>query len=96
VSDHAAKTLLSGPAAVVEPVGMWGIYLRGISTGDFREALSALLGPDAPNLSPSVISRLTTGWENEHETWQRRDLSVRRYVYIWADGVYPAPPSANS
>ncbi len=75
---------------------MWGIYLRGISTGDFREALSALLGPDAPNLSPSVISRLTTGWENEHETWQRRDLSARRYVYIWADGVYPAPPSANS
>jgi transposase-like protein len=64
------------------------LYLRGISTGDFREALSALLGPDAPNLSPSVISRLTTGWENEHETWQRRDLSARRYVYIWADGVY--------
>ena len=64
------------------------LYLRGISTGDFREALSALLGPDAPNLSPGVISRLTAGWENEHETWQHRDLSARRYVYIWADGVY--------
>lgn len=64
------------------------LYLRGISTGDFREALSALLGPDAPNLSPGVISRLTAGWEEEHEAWQHRDLSARRYVYVWADGVY--------
>jgi len=64
------------------------LYLRGISTGDFQEALGALLGPDAPNLSPGVISRLTAGWDQEHETWQRRDLSARRYVYIWADGVY--------
>jgi transposase-like protein len=64
------------------------LYLRGISTGDFREALSALLGPDAPNLSPGVISRLTAGWEKEHEAWQHRDLSARRYVYVWADGVY--------
>ena len=64
------------------------LYLRGISTGDFQEALSALLGPDAPNLSPGVISRLTAGWEKQHEAWQRRDLAARRYVYIWADGVY--------
>jgi len=64
------------------------LYLRGISSGDFREALCALLGPDAPNLSPGVISRLTAGWETEHEAWQRRDLAARRYVYIWADGVY--------
>ena len=64
------------------------LYLRGISTGDFQEALSALLGRDAPNLSPGVISRLTADWEKEHERWQRRDLSARRYVYIWADGVY--------
>jgi transposase-like protein len=64
------------------------LYLRGISTGDFQEALGAILGPDAPNLSPGVISRLTAGWEKEHEAWQRRDLSARRYVYIWADGVY--------
>jgi len=64
------------------------LYLRGISTGDFREALGAILGPEAPNLSPGVISRLTAGWENEHEAWLRRDLSARRYVYIWADGVY--------
>jgi putative transposase len=64
------------------------LYLRGISTGDFREALSALLGADAPNLSPGVIARLTAAWEKEYERWQRRDLSARRYVYIWADGVY--------
>ena len=64
------------------------LYLRGISTGDFQHALSALLGADAPNLSPGVISRLTGEWEAEYERWQRRDLSARRYVYVWADGVY--------
>ena len=64
------------------------LYLRGISTGDFQEALSAILGAEAPNLSPGVVSRLTAEWEKEHEHWQRRDLSARRYVYIWADGVY--------
>jgi transposase-like protein len=64
------------------------LYLRGISTGDFQEALSALLGPDAPNLSPGVISRLTAGWQENYDAWQRRDLSARRYVYLWADGVY--------
>ena len=64
------------------------LYLRGISTGDFQEALSALLGADAPNLSPNVISRLTGEWQKEYDRWQRRDLSARRYVYIWADGVY--------
>ena len=64
------------------------LYLRGVSTGDFQEALSALLGSDAPNLSPGVITRLTAGWEQEYDRWRRRDLSARRYVYIWADGVY--------
>ena len=64
------------------------LYLRGISTGDFQEALSAILGADAPNLSPGVISRLTGEWQQEYDRWQRRDLSARRYVYIWADGVY--------
>mgnify|MGYP001819062240 FL=1 len=64
------------------------LYLRGISTGDFGEALSAILGTDAPNLSPSVISRLTGEWQQDYDRWQRRDLSARRYVYIWADGVY--------
>lgn len=64
------------------------LYLRGVSTGDFQEALTALLGADAPNLSPGVISRLTAGWQDEYDHWQPRDLSARRYVYIWADGVY--------
>jgi putative transposase len=64
------------------------LYLRGLSTGDFQEALSALLGKDAPNLSPSVISRLTADWQAEYERWQSRDLSAQRYVYVWADGVY--------
>ena len=64
------------------------LYLRGVSMGDFQEALSALLGKDAPNLSPSVIARLRGEWEADYERWQRRDLSARRYVYIWADGVY--------
>jgi transposase-like protein len=64
------------------------LYLRGVSMGDFQEALGALLGKDAPNLSPSVIARLRGEWEADYDRWQRRDLSARRYVYIWADGVY--------
>jgi len=64
------------------------LYLRGISTGDFQEALGALLGRDAPNLSPSVIGRLKEEWQDDYVRWQRRDLSARHYVYIWADGVY--------
>jgi putative transposase len=65
------------------------LYLRGVSAGDFQEALAALLGKDAPNLSASVIARLKAEWEAEYVRWQRRrDLSARRYVYIWVDGVY--------
>jgi transposase-like protein len=64
------------------------LYLRGVSTGDFQEALAALLGKKAPNLSPSVIARLKGDWQGDYEHWQQRDLSARRYVYIWADGVY--------
>src|ERR1700730_5582011 len=64
------------------------LYLRGISTGDFQAALAGLLGKDAPNLSPAVISRLTAEWQGEYERWQKRDLSARRYVYVWADGVF--------
>jgi putative transposase len=64
------------------------LYLRGISTGDFQEALAVLLGKDAPNLSPSVIGRLKEEWTAEYDRWQHRDLSARHYVYIWADGVY--------
>ena len=64
------------------------LYLRGISTGDFQEALSALLGKAAPNLSPAVITRLTAEWQADYDAWLKRDLSARRYVYVWADGVY--------
>jgi putative transposase len=64
------------------------LYLRGISTGDFQAALAGLLGKDAPNLSPAVISRLTAEWQGEYERWQKRDLSARRYVYVWADGIF--------
>jgi putative transposase len=64
------------------------LYLRGVSMGDFQEALAALLGREAPNLSPSVIARLKDDWRADFERWQKRDLSARRYVDIWADGVY--------
>ena len=64
------------------------LYLRGVSMGDFQEVLAALLGRDAPNLSPSVIARLRRDWEADYGRWQRRDLSARHYVYIWADGIY--------
>jgi hypothetical protein len=62
-------------------------YLRGVSMGDFQEALGALLGKAALNLSPSVIARLRNIWQADYARWQRRDLAARRYVYIWADGI---------
>jgi putative transposase len=64
------------------------LYLKGISTGDFSEALAALLGKDAAGLSASAIGRLKDGWLDEHDAWQKRDLSGKRYVYAWADGIY--------
>jgi putative transposase len=64
------------------------LYLKGISTGDFAEALSALLGPNAGGLSASTIVRLKDVWADEHARWLKRDLSVKRYVYFWADGIY--------
>ena len=77
-----------------------GLYLKGVSTGQFAEALAALLGPEAPGLSPATKlatrhawQRQTRVWQDEHERWQKRDLSARRYVYLWADGVYFAPPA---
>ncbi|MEO0767955.1 MAG: transposase, partial [Cyanobacteria bacterium J06649_4] len=71
----------------VEEVLPW-LYLKGISTGDFSEALSALLGPDAKGLSPATISRLKSKWQEEHQDWQERSLRHKRYVYVWADGIY--------
>jgi putative transposase len=67
------------------------LYLKGISTGQFEEALASLLGADAPGLSATTVRRLTAAWQDEHERWQERDLSARRYVYLWADGVYFTP-----
>jgi len=67
------------------------LYLKGISTGDFGEALAALLGPDAPGLSATTITRLKVTWAEDYDHWQRRDLSARRYVYFWVDGVYFQP-----
>jgi putative transposase len=64
------------------------LYLKGVSTGDFSEALQALLGPEAPGLSPATISRLKQGWHDELTQWQGRSLTGKRYVYFWVDGVY--------
>ena len=64
------------------------LYLKGISTGDFSEALQALLGPDAPGLSATTITRLKAGWEQEYKDWSSRSLEGKRYVYLWADGVH--------
>ena len=64
------------------------LYLRGVSTGDFEEVLAALLGKDAPGLSASTIGRLKELWIDEHRRWNERDLSARRYVYVWADGIH--------
>jgi putative transposase len=64
------------------------LYLRGISTGDFKMTLAPILGENAKNVSPNVISRLKAAWENEYQVWQKRDLSSSHYVYWWADGIY--------
>ena len=81
-------------AKSVEELLPW-LYLKGVSTGDFSEALAALLGPDAPGLSAKTITRLKADWWNDYETWQKRDLSHRRFLYIWADGVYFKPRMAE-
>lgn len=74
-------------ARSVEELIPW-LYLKGVSTGDYQEALSALLGDQAKGLSANTVSRLKQQWTEEHRAWCRRDLSDRRYVYWWADGVY--------
>jgi len=71
----------------IEALLPW-LYLKGISTGDFSDALVALLGRDAPGLSSTTISRLKAVWQEEYRQWQQRDLSNKRYVYFWADGIY--------
>ncbi len=64
------------------------LYLKGVSTNDFSDALSAILGPSASGLSATNIVRLKEGWAKEHVDWSKRDLSGKRYVYLWADGIY--------
>jgi len=71
----------------IETLLPW-LYLKGVSTGDFAEALTALLGKDAPGLSATTIGRLKSIWQEEYKQWQQRDLSNKRYVYLWADGIY--------
>jgi putative transposase len=74
-------------AKSVEELLPW-LYLRGVSTGDFSDALEALVGPDAPGLSAPTISRLKKVWGEEYTAWRTRDLSSKRYVYVWADGIH--------
>ena len=64
------------------------LYLRGLSTGDFKPALSALLGEDGAGLSPTTITQLTNDWRKEYEQFCNRDLSDQEYVYVWADGIH--------
>jgi transposase-like protein len=64
------------------------LYLKGISTGDFPQALSSILGDKAKGLSASTVVRLKEQWEQEYAGWARRDLSAKKYVYFWADGIY--------
>jgi putative transposase len=81
-------------AKSVEELLPW-LYLKGVSTGDFTEALAALLGPNAQGLSAKTITRLKADWWTDYEAWQKRDLSHRRFLYIWADGVYFKPRMAE-
>ncbi len=74
-------------AQSVEEVLPW-LYLKGVSTGDFSEALASLLGAQAQGLSASTISRLKAKWIEEHQQWQKRSLTGKHYVYVWADGIY--------
>ncbi len=74
-------------ARSVEELIPW-LYLKGISTNDFTEALQALLGPDCPGLSASTVVRLKQAWEQDFRRWNQRDLSGTRYVYLWADGIH--------
>lgn len=71
----------------VEEVLPW-LYLKGVSTGDFREALASLLGSEAKGLSAATISRLKAKWHQDHPRWQQRSLRHKRDAYIWADGIY--------
>ena len=74
-------------ARTIEELLPW-LYLKGISSGDFSEALAALLGRDAPGLSAGTISRLKAVWIEEHARWEQRSLAHKQYVYLWVDGIH--------
>lgn len=71
----------------IEELIPW-LYLKGVSTGDFSEALAALVGPGCPGLSATTVTRLKSVWEQEFQEWNRRSLEGKQYVYVWADGVH--------
>jgi len=71
----------------IEELLPW-LYLKGISTGDFNEALSALVGPECPGLSASTVTRLLEGWQADYHEWSKRSLADKHYVYFWVDGVH--------
>jgi len=71
----------------IEELIPW-LYLKGVSTGDFSEALKALVGPDCPGLSATTVTRLKGVWEQEFQEWNKRSLEGKQYVYVWADGVH--------
>ena len=88
--EHFASKLLPPylrKAKSIDELIPW-LYLKGISTGDFAEALQALLGLDCPGLSASTVTRLVSQWQDEHAAWSKRDLSDKQYVYVWADGIH--------
>jgi transposase-like protein len=74
-------------AKSIEELIPW-LYLKGISSGDFSEALAALLGPQAKGLSANTVTRLKAVWAEEHDAWSKRSLAGKHYVYVWADGVH--------
>jgi putative transposase len=71
----------------IEELIPW-LYLKGVSTGDFSEALAALVGPEAPGLSATTVTRLKSVWADEYQAWSKRSLEGKQYVYVWADGVH--------
>ncbi len=71
----------------IEELIPW-LYLKGISTGDFSEALAALLGPQAKGLSATTVTRLKAVWQEEYDAWSKRSLAGKHYIYVWADGVH--------
>ncbi len=71
----------------IEELIPW-LYLKGISPGDFSDALAAILGKDAPGPSATTVTRLKAGWIDDYKSWSKRSLKGKRFVYIWVDGIY--------